>query len=188
MTGGAAQFHCIFLRRYLRAARDLAPHWCGLGWRSPHEQEIQREKLPGHREVRSNRRTNKYIMFYHHHPSPPSSSDCRNIPAVIVSSLSNKAPISYLLAAPCQGNLRISSDGEEDREYNKYQTLPLCFPVNAIPSSSVPPYNWTNVFCRANSVTWNPHKLMGTLLQCSTLHIKETVSWEVLIEGLEYFF
>jgi len=26
---------------------------------------------------------------------------------------------------------------------------------------------------RANSVTWNPHKLMGTLLQCSTLHIKE---------------
>jgi glutamate decarboxylase len=25
----------------------------------------------------------------------------------------------------------------------------------------------------ANSVTWNPHKLMGTLLQCSTLHIKE---------------
>jgi len=27
---------------------------------------------------------------------------------------------------------------------------------------------------RANSVTWNPHKLMGTLLQCSTLHIRET--------------
>jgi len=26
---------------------------------------------------------------------------------------------------------------------------------------------------RADSVTWNPHKLMGTLLQCSTLHVKE---------------
>merc|ERR1712241_32334 len=26
---------------------------------------------------------------------------------------------------------------------------------------------------RASSVTWNPHKLMGTLLQCSTLHIRE---------------
>ena len=31
-------------------------------------------------------------------------------------------------------------------------------------------------FCRADSVTWNPHKLMGTLLQCSTLHVKENVS------------
>jgi glutamate decarboxylase len=27
---------------------------------------------------------------------------------------------------------------------------------------------------RADSVTWNPHKLMGTLLQCSTLHVKES--------------
>ncbi|XP_074593282.1 glutamate decarboxylase [Brevipalpus obovatus] len=26
---------------------------------------------------------------------------------------------------------------------------------------------------RARSVTWNPHKLMGTLLQCSTVHFKE---------------
>merc|ERR1712061_828834 len=26
---------------------------------------------------------------------------------------------------------------------------------------------------RANSLTWNPHKLMGTLLQCSTFHLKE---------------
>lgn len=26
---------------------------------------------------------------------------------------------------------------------------------------------------RADSVTWNPHKLLGTLLQCSTLHVKE---------------
>ncbi|XP_039299035.1 glutamate decarboxylase [Nilaparvata lugens] len=26
---------------------------------------------------------------------------------------------------------------------------------------------------RADSVTWNPHKLMGTLLQCSTIHFKE---------------
>ncbi|EEB10349.1 glutamate decarboxylase, putative [Pediculus humanus corporis] len=26
---------------------------------------------------------------------------------------------------------------------------------------------------RADSLTWNPHKLMGTLLQCSTIHFKE---------------
>ncbi|KAH9420767.1 glutamate decarboxylase gad1 [Dermatophagoides pteronyssinus] len=26
---------------------------------------------------------------------------------------------------------------------------------------------------RARSVTWNPHKLMGTLLQCSTIHFKQ---------------
>ncbi|XP_046915209.1 glutamate decarboxylase isoform X2 [Dermatophagoides farinae] len=26
---------------------------------------------------------------------------------------------------------------------------------------------------RAQSVTWNPHKLMGTLLQCSTIHFKQ---------------
>jgi glutamate decarboxylase len=26
---------------------------------------------------------------------------------------------------------------------------------------------------RANSLTWNPHKLMGTLLQCSTFHLRE---------------
>ena len=32
------------------------------------------------------------------------------------------------------------------------------------------------LFFRADSVTWNPHKLMGTLLQCSTLHVKENVS------------
>lgn len=27
----------------------------------------------------------------------------------------------------------------------------------------------------ADSVTWNPHKLMGALLQCSTIHFKEEV-------------
>ena len=26
---------------------------------------------------------------------------------------------------------------------------------------------------RANSLTWNPHKLLGTLLQCSTFHLRE---------------
>lgn len=30
---------------------------------------------------------------------------------------------------------------------------------------------------RSDSITWNPHKLMGTLLQCSTIHFKEDVSW-----------
>lgn len=29
---------------------------------------------------------------------------------------------------------------------------------------------------RANSVTWNPHKLMGCILQCSTIHFREKVS------------
>ena len=28
---------------------------------------------------------------------------------------------------------------------------------------------------RADSVTWNPHKLMSVLLQCSTVHFKENV-------------
>ena len=28
---------------------------------------------------------------------------------------------------------------------------------------------------RANSVTWNPHKLMGCVLQCSTVHFREKV-------------
>ena len=36
-------------------------------------------------------------------------------------------------------------------------------------------------FFRADSVTWNPHKLMGTLLQCSTLHVKENVSFFLLL-------
>ena len=30
---------------------------------------------------------------------------------------------------------------------------------------------------RADSLTWNPHKLLGALLQCSTFHLKERVSW-----------
>lgn len=29
---------------------------------------------------------------------------------------------------------------------------------------------------RANSVTWNPHKLMGCVLQCSTIHFRDKVS------------
>lgn len=29
---------------------------------------------------------------------------------------------------------------------------------------------------RANSVTWNPHKLMGCVLQCSTVHFREKAS------------
>ena len=28
---------------------------------------------------------------------------------------------------------------------------------------------------RADSLTWNPHKLLGALLQCSTFHLKEKV-------------
>lgn len=32
---------------------------------------------------------------------------------------------------------------------------------------------------RANSVTWNPHKLMGCLLQCSTIHFREKVSYSM---------
>lgn len=32
------------------------------------------------------------------------------------------------------------------------------------------------LICRAQSVTWNPHKLMGALLQCSTIHFREDVS------------
>ena len=43
------------------------------------------------------------------------------------------------------------------------------------------------LIARANSVTWNPHKLMGTLLQCSTLHIKETVSGQTCNWSEEIF-
>ena len=32
-----------------------------------------------------------------------------------------------------------------------------------------------NGVSRADSLTWNPHKLLGTLLQCSTFHLKEKV-------------
>lgn len=27
-------------------------------------------------------------------------------------------------------------------------------------------------------MTWNPHKLMGSVLQCSTIHFKEEVSYD----------
>lgn len=30
-------------------------------------------------------------------------------------------------------------------------------------------------FCRANSVTWNPHKMMGVPLQCSAILVREKV-------------
>ena len=33
---------------------------------------------------------------------------------------------------------------------------------------------------RADSLTWNPHKLLGALLQCSTFHLKERVSVRIL--------
>ena len=29
---------------------------------------------------------------------------------------------------------------------------------------------------RADSLTWNPHKLLGALLQCSTFHLKVKVT------------
>lgn len=30
--------------------------------------------------------------------------------------------------------------------------------------------------CRANSMTWNPHKLMGVPLQCSAILLRDKVS------------
>ena len=36
---------------------------------------------------------------------------------------------------------------------------------------------------RADSLTWNPHKLLGVLLQCSTFHTKEHVSVIVAFFG-----
>lgn len=33
----------------------------------------------------------------------------------------------------------------------------------------------TKSFARADSVTWNPHKLMNVVLQCSTVHFKQNV-------------
>lgn len=45
------------------------------------------------------------------------------------------------------------------------------------------------VFCpRANSVTWNPHKMMGVPLQCSALLVREEVchniSASLLLSGI----
>lgn len=36
---------------------------------------------------------------------------------------------------------------------------------------------WMKLF-RANSVTWNPHKMMGVPLQCSAILVREKVRWE----------
>ena len=33
---------------------------------------------------------------------------------------------------------------------------------------------------RSQSITWNPHKLMGVTLQCSTVHLQEHVSFSSL--------
>ena len=46
---------------------------------------------------------------------------------------------------------------------------------------------------RADSLTWNPHKLLGALLQCSTFHLKEKVEMFSLaivfaIQSLTYCF
>lgn len=38
------------------------------------------------------------------------------------------------------------------------------------------PFFFLSHFHRCDSITWNPHKLMGALLQCSTIHFKEDVS------------
>lgn len=41
---------------------------------------------------------------------------------------------------------------------------------------------------RANSVTWNPHKLMGCVLQCSTVHFRQKVSfWTQVNIYIRYF-
>lgn len=42
---------------------------------------------------------------------------------------------------------------------------------------------------RADSLTWNPHKLMGTTLQCSSFHVKhDNLLWESNKMGAEYLF
>lgn len=38
---------------------------------------------------------------------------------------------------------------------------------------------------RANSVTWNPHKLMGCVLQCSTVHFRQKVRFLKRVAVLE---
>ena len=40
---------------------------------------------------------------------------------------------------------------------------------------------------RADSVTWNPHKLLGALLQCSTFHLKDKVHTENLLQSFDVF-
>ena len=86
---------------------------------------------------------------------------------VILSSLSNRAPISYLPPGSIQWV-----------NPNKFSARPTQPPsiqiVFGSPSCTTRCY--PRPYFRADSVTWNPHKLLGTLLQCSTLHLKENVS------------
>ena len=44
---------------------------------------------------------------------------------------------------------------------------------------------WTD--CRADSVTWNPHKLMSVLLQCSTVHFKENVTHSTEVNSIKFW-
>lgn len=44
---------------------------------------------------------------------------------------------------------------------------------SSLPSSNL--LRGSHVSSRANSVTWNPHKMMGVLLQCSAILVKEKV-------------
>ncbi|KAL4103601.1 hypothetical protein QTP88_018962 [Uroleucon formosanum] len=58
-----------------------------------------------------------------------------------------------------------------------YLTINYCF-INVELSAACLNTYYMNIYLflfykRANSVTWNPHKLMGTLLQCSTIHFQE---------------
>ena len=41
---------------------------------------------------------------------------------------------------------------------------------------------------RADSLTWSPHKLMGVLLQCSTLHLKEKVEMCAILTVTRFIF
>lgn len=49
------------------------------------------------------------------------------------------------------------------------------------------PTFWTAFSCRANSVTWNPHKMMSVPLQCSALLVREEVRMDLseLFPGLD---
>lgn len=44
---------------------------------------------------------------------------------------------------------------------------------------SVPVLRLLCYICRANSVTWNPHKMMGVPLQCSAILVREKVRLRV---------
>jgi len=58
------------------------------------------------------------------------------------------------------------------QEHNVWMHIDAAWGGGLLMSEKYKPLRFDGV-SRADSLTWNPHKLLGTLLQCSTFHLKE---------------